>query len=363
MKTNIQILAFGLLILVAFVVACGSEDEAAQTVDDAPEAMSAVREPPERPDREPLIESEITADGFKAILGTGDLGVGTERIGFVLTSKTGFVTTDGVQITPKYVSDGAEETKPTVDTVFQQWPYGNRGLYTAYVNFDKAGDWVLDISIPGEGGASMSVPLAFEVFDSAYSPMEGQSAVSTKTRTVDDVESLQELTTGSLQDPDLYRISLDRAIENEMPTVVVFASPAFCQNAVCGPQVDVLQELKNAYPSDANYVHVDFYDNPHEIQGDLERAVISPAVREWRLAQHRVDVRHRPAGHRNCPLRGVRDLRRGGGRVGAGALGPLRRNDDLEPVEPNGRDSLSWGTHSRCSLGRMVGAERRLRAA
>ena len=283
MKTNIQILAFGLLILVAFVVACGSEDEAAQTVDDAPEAMSAVREPPERPDREPLIESEITADGFKAILGTGDLGVGTERIGFVLTSKTGFVTTDGVQITPKYVSDGAEETRPTVDTVFQQWPYGNRGLYTAYVNFDKAGDWVLDISIPGEGGASMSVPLAFEVFDSAYSPMEGQSAVSTKTRTVDDVESLQELTTGSLQDPDLYRISLDQAIENEMPTVVVFASPAFCQNAVCGPQVDVLQELKNVYPSDANYVHVDFYDNPHEIQGDLERAVISPAVREWRL--------------------------------------------------------------------------------
>ena len=210
MKTNIQILAFGLLILVAFVVACGSEDEAAQTVDDTPEAMSAVREPPERPDREPLIESEITADGFKAILGTGDLGVGTERIGFVLTSKTGFVTTDGVQITPKYVSDGAEETRPTVDTVFQQWPYGNRGLYTAYVDFDKAGDWVLDISIPGEGGASMSVPLAFEVFDSAYSPMEGQSAVSTKTRTVDDVESLQELTTGSLQDPDLYRISLDR---------------------------------------------------------------------------------------------------------------------------------------------------------
>ena len=283
MKTNTPILAIGMIFLVAFVVACGAEDEAAQTVDDAPETMSAVREAPERPDREPLIESEITADGLKAILGTGDLGVGTERIGFVLTSKTGFVTTDGVQITPKYVSNGSEQAKPTVDTVFRQWPYGNRGLYTAYVDFDKAGDWVLDISVPGEGGTTMSVPLAFEVFDSAYSPMQGQAAVSTKTRTVDEVESLQELTTGSLQDPDLYQISLDKAIENEMPTVVVFASPAFCQNAVCGPQVDVLQELKNAYPSDANFVHVDFYDNPHEIQGDLGRAIISPAVKVWRL--------------------------------------------------------------------------------
>ena len=283
MKTTTNILSLGLIFLVAFVVACGSDDKAAPTQDDAPEAMSAVREPPERPDREPLIESEITADGFKAILGTGDLGVGTERIGFVLTSKTGFVTTNGVQVTPKYVSDGAEEDKPTVDTVFQQWPYGNRGLYTTYIDFDKAGDWVLDISVPGEGGTTMSVPLAFEVFDTSHAPMQGHAAVSSKTRTVEEVESLQELTTGSLQDPDLYQISLDQAIENEMPTVVVFASPAFCQNAVCGPQVDVLQELKNAYPSDVNYVHVDFYDNPHEIQGDLERAVISPAVRDWRL--------------------------------------------------------------------------------
>ena len=284
MKINLQVLAAVLIFLVAFVAACGTDDTAmTQTINDELEAMSALREPPERPDHEPLIESETTADGLKAILGTGDLGVGTERIGFVLTSRTGFVTTDGVRVTPKYVSGGAEEARAVVDTVFQEWPYGNRGLYTAYVDFDKAGNWVLDISVPGEGDATMSVPLAFEVFDTSHAPMQGHAAVSSKTRTLDEVESIEELTTGSLQDPDLYRISLDQAIENKMPTVVVFASPAFCQNAVCGPQVDVLQELKNAYRTDANFVHVDFYDNPHEIQGDLERAVISPAVLEWRL--------------------------------------------------------------------------------
>lgn len=283
MKKNLLILSTALMFLVAFAAACGGSDDTTQTIDDGPEAMAAHREPPERPDREPLIESETTADGFKAILGTGDLGVGTERIGFVLTSKTGFVNTDGVQVTPRYVSNGADEAKSTVDTVFQEWPYGNRGLYTAYVDFDKAGDWVLDISLPGEGGGTSIVPLTLEVFETSHAPMQGHAAVSSKTRTLDEVQSIEELTTGSLQDADLYQISLDQAIDNEMPTVVVFASPAFCQNAVCGPQVDVLQELKNAYPKDANYVHVDFYDNPHEIQGDLERAVISPAVREWRL--------------------------------------------------------------------------------
>ena len=33
----------------------------------------------------------------------------------------------------------------------------------------------------------------------------------------------------------------------------------------------------------ANFVHVDYYDNPHEIQGDLSEARISPIVLEWQL--------------------------------------------------------------------------------
>ena len=61
------------------------------------------------------------------------------------------------------------------------------------------------------------------------------------------------------------------------------ASPAFCTNAVCGPQVQVLQELKDRYMGKANFIHVDFYDNPEEIQGDLSRARPSPTVVEWSL--------------------------------------------------------------------------------
>lgn len=262
---------------VVIAAACGTAPDDAST-------PPAVRQPPDRPDREPLIESETTSDGLKAILGTGDLGVGTNRVGFVLTSQTGFVTTPGVRVTPRYASDGAVDVKETVAAEFQEWPYGNRGLYTAYIDLERAGQWEFEISVPGgEGEAAMVVPLSVEVSDAAYSPMEGDPAVASKTRTLNEVESIEEVTTGSLQDPDLYQISLDQAIASGKPTVVVFASPAFCQNAVCGPQVDILQEIKDAYKDDANFVHVDFYDNPHEIQGDLDRAVISPAVREWRL--------------------------------------------------------------------------------
>ena len=45
----------------------------------------------------------------------------------------------------------------------------------------------------------------------------------------------------------------------------------------------MLQELKNSYLGKANFIHVDIYDNPHEIQGDLDRARISPIAVEWSL--------------------------------------------------------------------------------
>ena len=65
--------------------------------------------------------------------------------------------------------------------------------------------------------------------------------------------------------------------------MIVMVSPAFCTNAVCGPQVDILQQLKDAYKGQANFIHVDIYENPLEIQGDLDRGVISSTVREWNL--------------------------------------------------------------------------------
>jgi len=65
--------------------------------------------------------------------------------------------------------------------------------------------------------------------------------------------------------------------------VVVFATPAFCVTATCGPQVQVVSQIKDRFQDQANFIHVDFYDNPEEIQGDLNLARLSPTVIEWGL--------------------------------------------------------------------------------
>ena len=240
---------------------------------------------PERPDMEPLVKGQASPEGYQAILATGDLGVGENRVGFVLTSPDGFVTVPSVRVTPRLVdaSGTTLETAPGVEADYQAWPYGNRGLHAVRMRFDKPGKWALDIKVEEPGKPAGTVVLAFDVFDITLAPNEGDPAYKSRNKTVRDVARLAELTTGSLQDPDLYQKTIADAVSSGMPTVVVFASPAFCINAVCGPQVDVLQQLKNTYKDSGNFIHVDFYQDPDKIQGALERAEIAEAVKEWRL--------------------------------------------------------------------------------
>ena len=280
--------AFALAVLLA---ACGGQEPAeppadggaAQVETEAAPDESAAMEEAVRPDHEPLITGPRSEDGLQAILGTGDLGVGVNRVGFVLTSPDGIVT-DRVTVTSSYAgAEGGGGVSETAEMVFQPWPYGTRGLHTGELTFGQAGPWKLDISAAAPDGSVSRAELAFEVAEATAAPANGAPAPLSKSKTADDVASLDEITTGSLQDADLYQVSLDEAVRSGMPTVVVFASPAFCTNAVCGPQVEVLTQLKDKYSGRANFVHVDFYDNPAEIQGDLDKGVISPTVIEWGL--------------------------------------------------------------------------------
>ncbi len=234
----------------------------------------------------PLIKGPRSPEGVQAILGTPDIGVGVHRVGFVLTSPEGFVTAPAATVTLKrFASDDSKgEARETVTASYHPWPYGSRGLYAAEFRFDSPGGWGLDISTEAPDGSKQTAELRFEVPDAPLAPAVGAQAIKSNSKTVADVESLAELTTGSTRDPDLYQTTIADAVSSGLPTVVVFASPAFCTNEVCGPQLEVLQQLKDKYSGRANFIHVDFYDNPHEIQGDLDKAVLSPVVLEWKLS-------------------------------------------------------------------------------
>ncbi len=276
-------LPLALAVLLGAVVACSSSIQVGETTADENSIVETGQE--KRPDLVSLQKGPVSADGLQAILATIDLGLGVNRFGFVLVSSEGIVRNPTVKVSTFMVERNGETEDEVQSTmaVFRPWPYGTRGLYTTQLRFDETGNWGVSIEMSGSSGSVRQARLLFEVNETTVAPAVGDPVVKSKNRTIRDVDSLSELTTGSLQDPDLYQNTVAKAVESGLPTVVVMASPAFCTNAVCGPQVEVLQQLKDAYRGLANFIHIDFYDNPEEIQGDLSKARLSKTVLEWNL--------------------------------------------------------------------------------
>ena len=278
--------AVGLALIAA--VACDSADEESAAAPAASEHEGASTE-----SARPTLTStddytqRNEENGLTTILATTDLGVGNGRFAFVLTEPGGLVKFPVVGVKSFFYPDGydAEREGPIDDqfAIFREFPFGTRGVYTANYDFDRAGKRGVEVSLPTSDGSFITTEHRFDVNDVTIAPSVGQRPPAAANKTLSNVESIKELTTGSLRDPDLYDLSIPDALESGRPFAVVFASPAFCTTAVCGPQVEVVSELNDAYGDRMDFIHVDLFINPHEIQGDLDLAVHTPLLMEWGL--------------------------------------------------------------------------------
>jgi hypothetical protein len=246
----------------AVLVACAS-------VPDAPS------------DSQSLVEAD--AGSLTTILATKDLRVGTQRVSFLLVTPSALVKSPTATVTTRRL-EGAGEVVETKIADFHLWPYGIRGAYSTELTFDRPGKWQMEVSVQ-DGDFAGNGRLELDIAEKSLVPDVGSAPPLSRTKTLSNIGDVQLLTTDFTPDPDLYQVSIaDAAISNQ-PAVVVFATPAFCTSPTCGPQVDTVSELKEAHQGEANFIHVEIYDNPEEIQGDLSRARFTEAVEEWKLDQ------------------------------------------------------------------------------
>lgn len=152
------------------------------------------------------------------------------------------------------------------------------GLYRADIPFDRPGIWEIDFEMStGEDSA----PFLVDVLAAPSTVAAGDAAPLIATPTSNEVP-LTDLTTDLDPLPSLYETSLDEAFTNGQRSVVIFATPAFCTSASCGP---LLQQTKDAAAEfdDVNFVHVEVYSgfNDEGFLPDVDHLV--PAVEAFRL--------------------------------------------------------------------------------
>ena len=230
---------------------------------------------------------------FSAILASQDLGVGLNRVAFGLIDLNGMpVRTDEAQVLAVYFPPGEDQGQARDSAVarFMRWPPpGERGIFIAYLTFDVAaagtgpqdGLWELQITTTTKEGVRVSVRTALRIAEKSSTPSIGELAPASVTLTSAGGVDLSTITSAFNPDPDLYRLSIHQALLEKKPLVVVFATPAFCVSATCGPQVEMLSQIKERYRDQANFIHVEVFVDPHLIQGRNPGGGVVAAVEEW----------------------------------------------------------------------------------
>jgi hypothetical protein len=216
------------------------------------------------------------------VLAISELDVGPNRIAVgIMQNGTPLNEPDWKLGLRFFYLDGSEDTKVQSETTAvyrgENLPFG---LYVGYANFDRPGNWSVEISVP-QGGAPQVFTMRLEVQATPRVPAIGQAALPSKSLTVHDNPKLSEITSDANPDPDFYQLSIADAIAAKKPFVIGFLTPGYCQTAVCLPNLIVLKKLKEKFKDKVNFIHVEVYPYPFGDSFKQQKRV--QTMVEWNL--------------------------------------------------------------------------------
>jgi hypothetical protein len=132
------------------------------------------------------------------------------------------------------------------------------GLYRLTTTFDCAGPWGMTLTATLPSGP-VTTQAIFDVLPYGSVPAIGAPAPRSDSPTATTPEGIAAISTDTAPDPDLYRLSIAQAVGSGRPTYIVFATPAFCQTATCGPTLDIVKTVVPDYRDRVDFIHVEPY--------------------------------------------------------------------------------------------------------
>ncbi len=250
--------------------ACGGDDEPEATGDEPVSAPAAGEFPKPSGSLEDLVSEVGSTDEIVASQSGGTFEPGDERFGFGLFEVGGAQITDAtVAIYAEHQQAGevlgpfparVESLETDPEFVAQTTSEDDaKVVYVADVPFDEPGEWRLAAVIDQPDGPVATL-LTTSVLVDEYKdiPNVGDPAPSVHTPTLAEVGGDAESIDTRVPPSTMHSDDL-AAVLGQVPVVLLFATPALCQSRVCGPVVDVAEQVKAEYGDDAAFIHQEIW--------------------------------------------------------------------------------------------------------
>jgi hypothetical protein len=291
-------LALLLTALSVALVACGGSDSGGGASASQPPASSADFP---APNGKSLMEMKRGLGPGPVLAPTVSVvGTGSDRYGFGLFDRARkqisqtpvalYVQRSGSRhvVGPFLARDLPLEVKPPFqsETVSKD-PDAAKSLYVAHLQIKKPGDYAVLGVAKLDGRLVATDPIYLGVGAASDVPKVGQKAPVIDTPTVKSVGGdVSKIDTRTPPDT-MHDVNFRDAI-GKKPIILVFATPALCQSRVCGPVVDIAEEVKAEHKSsDAAFIHMEIYNNNTIAQGCLEGTrLVNQCLRPQVLAYH-----------------------------------------------------------------------------
>jgi hypothetical protein len=236
--------------------------------------------------------------GVKVMVINSQIGLGENRLAFGLISDDGSLVQDATGIVRLYRLDGekaiaAGEHKLRAVTLRESTDHHHTDgtvhlhndpiatVYVANADLRETGWWGAEFDVTARGKEHEFLRARFPVDERTSVPAVGASAPRTNQPVARDVKDLAEIDSSKPPRPELHQVTVAEAIDSGKPSVVAFATPAFCLTRFCGPVVDsVVAPLAKQYEGRVQFVHIEPYHLPDARRG---RLVPVSAMEEWGL--------------------------------------------------------------------------------
>lgn len=253
--------------LAALLLACGTGptvDQAVNPVDFEQAASSQTeihQNSADSHDHGHLEPGEITGQ-LKVVMVPTELVVGPDRFAVGLFNDAGQLIHEAEVHFHYYDLSDPDKAELEMEANARrvQTPDGLTTIFAHQRTFERAGDWGIEVEARMPDGSAARQRLGFRVEANPDSISPGDSVLGLETPALADVDGdLSLISSAREPNPAFYEASLSEAIASGRSTVLLIATPEFCQTRFCGPAYETFESLYARYGRQANFIHLEVF--------------------------------------------------------------------------------------------------------